>query len=121
MTLAQNLEVRPEDMVEYAPVTESRIGDAMQVGDICFAALDMSDNAGTNILIDHLGGPHIVTKFLRGIGDEVSRLDRRKPDLNTFAPGNPRDTTSPEAILDTLARLLVGDALSPASQAQLTA
>lgn len=120
MRLTDGLDVRAEDMVEYAPVTELRIGDTMQVGELCFAALDMSDNAAANILIDHLGGPQEVTAFMRQIGDDVSRLDRREPDLNRFETGDPRDTTSPAAVVDTLERLLVGDALSPSSRAQLT-
>jgi beta-lactamase class A len=82
----------------------------MTIGDLCFAALDMSDNTATNLLIDRIGGPEDVTAFLREIGDPISRLDRREPELNTFAPGDPRDTTTPEAMAATLETMLTGRA-----------
>jgi len=63
--------------------------------------------------------PQGVTAFLREIGDPVSRLDRREPEVNTFAPDDPRDTTTPEAMASTMEVLLTGDALSPQSRAQL--
>ncbi|ETX26958.1 class A beta-lactamase [Roseivivax isoporae] len=119
--LDEALPVRPEDMVDYAPVTENEVGGTMSVDDLCLAALDMSDNAATNIVIDRLGGPQEVTTFLRGIGDEVTRLDRKEPDVNTFDPADPRDTTTPEAMTRTLEALLAGDALSAGSRARLTA
>jgi len=79
----------------------------------------MSNNAATNIPIDRLVGPQDVTQFLRGIGDEVSRVDRWEPKLNTIASGDPRDTTSSAAMVDTLQRPLTGDPLSPSLRAQL--
>lgn len=119
LSLGEPLEIRQEDILEYAPVTETKVGETMPVGELCLAAIDMSDNTATNILIDHLGGPQEVTSFLQGIGDEVSRLDRREPELNTFAPGDPRDTSTPEAMVTTLDKMLLGDALSTKSRARL--
>ena len=49
----------------------------------------------------------------------VTRLDRRETELNEAIPGDPRDTTTPAAMLDDMRRLLLGDALSPASRRQL--
>jgi beta-lactamase class A len=119
LDLGETIEIAQEDILDYAPVTEGMVGSAMSVAELCFAALDMSDNTATNLLIDRLGGPQSVTDFLRKIGDEVSRLDRREPELNTFAPGDPRDTTTPSAMVATLQALLTGDALSLQSRAQL--
>jgi beta-lactamase class A len=51
----------------------------------------------------------------------VTRLDRTETSLNDAVPGDPRDTTSPRAMAANLQRLLLGDALSPASHEQLTA
>ncbi len=117
--LAEPLVIRAEDILDYAPVTETMVGNTMTVGALCHAALDMSDNTATNLLIDRIGGPPSVTTFLREIGDPISRVDRREPELNTFIPGDPRDTTSPDAMVSTMAALLIGDALSPTSRAQL--
>ncbi len=121
LDLDEPIGIEAADILEYAPVTESMVGETMTIGDLCLAALDMSDNTATNLLIDRLGGPQSVTDFLRAIGDPVSRLDRREPELNTFAPGDPRDTTTPDAMLSTMQALLMGDALTPQSRAQLTA
>lgn len=117
--LAEPIAISAADILDYAPVTEGMIGATMTVGDLCHAALDKSDNTATNLLIDRIGGPQSVTDFLRAIGDGVSRLDRREPEVNTFAPGDPRDTTSPAAMVSTMEVLLTGDALSLRSRAQL--
>ncbi|MET4129769.1 class A beta-lactamase [Roseovarius sp. MBR-6] len=120
LDLDEHIAIHPQDILEYAPVTRTMIGNTMTIGDLCFAALDMSDNTATNLLIDRIGGPEAVTAFMREIGDPISRLDRREPELNTFAPGDPRDTTTPEAMAATLETMLTGDALSARSRAQLT-
>jgi beta-lactamase class A len=119
LDLNERIEIGAEDILSYAPVAESKVGDTMTVRELCFAALDMSDNTATNLLIDRLGGPEAVTAFLRRIGDPISRLDRREPDVNTFSPGDPRDTTTPTAMVSTLETMLMGDALTPQSRMQL--
>ena len=116
LDLEERVEITPEDVLDYAPVTEPMVGDTMTIGELCFAALDMSDNTATNLLIDRLGGPEAVTTFLRRVGDGVSRLDRREPDVNTFSPGDPRDTTTPVAMVATLETMLDGDSLTPQSR-----
>lgn len=113
LALTETLPVRAEYVVGHAPVTQHRIGDTMTISDLCLAAVDQSDNGATNILFDRLGGPEHLTAFLRDIGDDVTRSDRTEPALNTFVPGDPRDTTSPAAMVRTLRMLLAGDALSP--------
>lgn len=120
LALDESIWIVPGDILDYAPVTQTMIGMTMTLDDLCFAALDMSDNTATNLLIDRIGGPEAVTSFLREIGDPISRLDRREPELNTFAPGDPRDTTTPAAMAATLETMLTGDALTAQSRAQLT-
>lgn len=117
--LTETLPVRAEDILEYAPVTEKRVGTEMSVADLCLAALDQSDNTATNILFDRLGGPEQLTAFLRSIGDDVTRSDRIEPELNMFSAGDPRDTTTPTAMIGTLRAILVGDGLSGPDQEQL--
>lgn len=120
IALGDPLNISAADILDYAPVTEAHVGGTMAVGDLCLAALDISDNTAANLLIARLGGPQEVTSFLRGIGDQVTRLDRTEPDLNLFDPADPRDTTSPAAMTATWQAMLLGDALSPAARAQLT-
>ncbi|WP_395321343.1 serine hydrolase [Variovorax sp. UC74_104] len=72
-----------------------------------------------NLLLKELGGPAAVTAFARGIGDQTFRLDRAEPELNTSIPGDPRDTTTPAAMSDSIQRLVLGDALGAAQRDQL--
>ncbi|WP_295807455.1 class A beta-lactamase [uncultured Nitratireductor sp.] len=121
LTLDEALPIRQFDIVSYSPVTQKHVGKTMSIGDLCLATLDISDNAAANLLIGRQGGPEAVTAFLRRIGDPISRLDRLEPKLNTFEPGDPRDTTTPEAMVETWETLLLGDALTSASRAKLAA
>ncbi len=85
------------------------------------AAVKASDNAAANLLLPFVGGPAGVTSFLRGLGDPVTRLDRDEPSMNENLLGDPRDTTSPRAMVGTLRAVLVGSVLSDASRVRLTA
>ncbi|UUP16335.1 class A beta-lactamase [Nitratireductor thuwali] len=108
------------DLVTYSPVTELRAaGEGMTVGELCQAATAMSDNTAANLVLDSIGGPQGFTRFMRSIGDEATRLDRWEPALNEAIPGDPRDTTSPNAIMESLRKLVLGTALSPGSRGQL--
>ena len=110
------------DLLSYAPVAKEHAKEgSMTVGALCAAAVEVSDNTAANLLLRTLGGPAGFTRFLRSLGDEVTRLDRDEPTLNTNEPGDARDTTTPDAMLATMNALLLGDALSPASRLQLQA
>lgn len=109
------------DLVTYSPITEKHVADGMTVGALCEAAIALSDNTAGNLLLGSFGGPRALTAFARALGDPVTRLDRTETSLNTAIPGDPRDTTSPDAMLGDMRRLLLGDALSAASRAQLIA
>lgn len=109
------------DLLPVSPVTKARLGEgAMPVADLCEAAITRSDNAAANLLLASFGGPAALTAWLRSLGDSVTRLDRIEPDLNEARPGDPRDTTTPNAMAATLGRLVLGDVLSPASRKLLT-
>lgn len=102
-------------------VTGTRIESGMSVSELCDAAITRSDNAAGNELLKLLGGPQALTQFLRSIGDQVSRLDRWEPQLNTAIPGDERDTTTPAAIAADYRALTVGDALAAPERERLTA
>ena len=109
-----------EDLVVYSPITKNHVGgDGMSLAELCDAALTYSDNTAGNLLLAILGGPSAVTAYARSIGDTVSRLDRTEPELNEAAPGDVRDTTSPQAMLVDLDALLLGNALSNPSRKRL--
>jgi beta-lactamase class A len=44
--------------------------------------MTVSDNTAGNLLLANLGGPAGLTAYVRSIGDEITRLDRLKPELN---------------------------------------
>lgn len=116
LSLEETIKIRKDAILDYAPVTEKRIGQSLSVGDLCLATLDLSDNTAANLLIELLGGPQAVTNYLRGIGDDVTRLDRMEPELNNFNADDPRDTTSPEAMVSSWKKVLTGDTLSSNSR-----
>jgi beta-lactamase class A len=101
----------PSDVVENSPVTSVTIRNGLTVAQLCEAAITRSDNTAANVLLRELGGPHVITGFARSLGDHLTRLDRWEPALNEATPGDERDTTSPRAIGDLYAALIVGRAL----------
>ncbi len=110
------------DLVTYSPVTEKRVGGSgMSLSELCEATVTWSDNGAANLIMKTLGGPESVTAFFRKLGDRETRLDRWEPELNTALPGDPRDTTTPQAMLATVQRIVLGDALSPIARQQMTA
>ncbi len=108
------------DLLAYAPVTTAHVAEGgLTVGELCAAAVEVSDNTAANLLLRAFGGPAAVTAFLRTLGDPLTRLDRTEPALNEARPGDPRDTTTPAAMVGSLQALLLGPALKPESRARL--
>ena len=109
-------------LLGHAPVTRAHVSEGgMTLGALAAAAASYSDNTAANLLLANLGGPAGVTAYMRGLGDTVTRLDRPEPAANTCIPGDPRDTTSPSAMLADLQTLALGHALSEASRTRLIA
>ena len=117
--LDRPIAVSAADLVPHAPIVERRVGGTMTVDELCEAAMTRSDNAAANLLLETVGGPEGLTARLRAWGDGVTRVDRFETALNDVAPGDPRDRTTPEAMLGHLRHLLLGDTLSDASHTRL--
>jgi beta-lactamase class A len=121
-SLSRRVAYSKDDLVTYSPVTEKHAGsEGMTIAEICDAAITLSDNTAGNLLLDSFGGPAGLTAYLRSLGDPVTRLDRREIELNEAIPGDPRDTTSPLAMAETLRKIILGDTLSTPSREQLIA
>lgn len=101
-----------DDLVTYSPVTERHVEAGLPLRDVALAAAQDSDNTAANLLLDELGGPVGLQRWLRGLGDDTTRTDRREPALNEVAPGDERDTSTPRALAASLQAVLVGDALA---------
>jgi beta-lactamase class A len=119
--LSRRIAVQASDIVPYSPATQPRVGGLpMTMAELCEATVTLSDNAAGNLLLKSFGGPQGLTAYARSLGDEFTRLDRFEPDLNEATPGDPRDTTTPDAMLKTMQKIVLGRALTPASREQIT-
>lgn len=117
--LDDRLPIRREDMLNNAPFSETRIGGSASLAEMAEAMCVLSDNPAANLALARIGGPAALTRWLRSIGDATTRLDRNEPEMNNETPGDPRDTTTPAAMLATARALVEGRALSPAARARL--
>jgi beta-lactamase class A len=119
--LGRRLPYGAPDLLEYAPYAREHVAEgALTVDSLCRAAVEVSDNTAANLLLKFQGGPVALTSYLRSIGDAETRLDRIEPALNSNEAGDPRDTSTPRAMLETQRKLLLGDALSDGSRIRLT-
>ncbi len=121
-SLSRRIVYQQDVLLPYAPVTRNHVGGGgLSVGELCAAAVTLSDNTAANLLLDSFGGPPALTAYLRSLGDGVTRLDRTEPTLNEATPGDPRDTTTPVAMAETLRKIVLGSTLSAASREALVA
>jgi len=121
LRLDQPIVYRKDKLVSYSPETAKHVGPpGMPLAAICAAGVTLSDNTAGNLMLEAVGGPAGLTAWLRSTGDAVTRLDRWETALNDYHPGDPRDTTTPAAMAETLQHLLLGPVLSSASRRQLT-
>ena len=118
VSLDTRVPIAEKDLLSYAPVARRHVGKDLSVRDLCRGTLTTSDNTAANLLLGVNGGPLALTAFLRAQGDAVTRNDRYEPEMNRFAKGDPRDTTSPATMAASLARFAVGNGLSAASRLQ---
>lgn len=99
------------DLLSYAPITSRFVDTGMTVRELVDAAMRFSDNTAANLLVERVGGPDAVERYLRGTGDRTTNVDRLEPDLNEATPGDPRDTTTPAQFATDLRKVLLGSTL----------
>lgn len=115
----KQVEIKKSDLVNYNPITEKHLNTGMTLSELSAAALQYSDNTAMNKVLIELGGPAKVTAFARSLGDNVFRLDRNEPALNSAIPGDERDTSSPLAMASSLNTLTLGHSLAHPQRTQL--
>ena len=99
-----------KDLLDYAPTTTANLSKGqMAIGELCAAAVSLSDNPAANLLLPLMGGPAGLTAFVRGLGDTVTRFDRTEPSLNSNIDGDEKDTTTPEAMSNLLRTIFSWD------------
>jgi beta-lactamase class A len=119
--MSERLPVTKGDMLFHAPFTETRIGGSASLLELAEAMCSHSDNPAANIGLKHVGGPAALTAWLRRTGDTITRIDRYEPEMNNETPGDPRDKTTPAAMLATSRALVEGRILSAPARIQLFA
>jgi beta-lactamase class A len=121
-SLERTLPIARADVLPNSPDVEAKLAanaDVMSIRELCAAVVTQSDNAAANVLLKGIGGPAALTSFVRSIGDEVTRMDRFETDLNGNTPGDPRDTTTPRTMVETLLTIFTQDVISVSSRALL--
>ena len=121
LRLGAQIHYTQADLLEYAPVTRANVARGwMTIEALCAAAVEQSDNTAANLLLAQIGGPAGLTTFVRAHGDRVTRFDRTEPELNIVVAGDVRDTSTPDAMVGDMQRLLLSDAaLTQGSRAKL--
>ena len=119
-SLDRAIPIAAADIVSNSPVSLRHVGSTATVGELAEATVIYSDNTAANLLLPAVGGPAGFTAFLRRIGDPVTRLDRFETIMSEATPGDPRDTTTPDAMAANFERLVLGKVLTPASRERLT-
>lgn len=111
----RGIEIQP-----YSPVINALTdGQSISLRQLCSAAVSLGDNTASNMLLDLIAGPAGLTQYLRDHGDTLTRLDRYEVELNANTPGDIRDTTTPQAMVQSLRRALESEDLSEDSRARL--
>lgn len=120
LSLAEKIPYTATALLPHSPVTQAHLKDGgMSIDALCAAAVEESDNGATDLLLKRVGGPAQVTAYARSLGDSVTRLDRTEPRLNDNLPGDPRDTTTPNAMIKSMKTVWLGNVLQPRSREKL--
>lgn len=121
-SLSRRLPYGRADLLPNSPVTQRHVQQgAMTLGALCHATVTQSDNTAVQLILPTLGGPAGLTAWLRGVGDNTTRVDRNEPDMNAWDPTRQWDTSTPAAMAATMATLLLGTTLPAPQRAQLVA
>ncbi len=95
------------EILDYAPETKKHAGRTMPLFDLCAAAMAWSDNTAANLILNASGRPCRARRLLCGLWAMTSDADRseRARCSTIISPGDPRDTTTPNAMLRDLRSL----------------
>jgi beta-lactamase class A len=103
-----------KDLLFASPVTKAGVGQgALSVEILCQAMVEASDNTAV-LLMTSVGSPEGLTRFVRSLDDAITRIDRFEPESNQS--NDVLDTTTPQAIVGSVRKILLGDVLSGKSR-----
>ena len=110
-----------DEVVDHSPVTGEHVGSGLPLREVAQAAITVSDNTAANVLLERLGGPAGLEEDLRALGDTATEVENGEPAVNDIVPGDPADTSTPEAMAGTLRAYAVGGALDDADRERFAA
>ncbi|AOX21554.1 hypothetical protein A0U90_13745 (plasmid) [Kozakia baliensis] len=112
--------IRASSIVGHSDQTKPFVGAAITLETLCLWMMSTSDNGAANTLLDVIGGPYVLTAWLRSLGDTTTRQDTYEPGP-TEGSIDPRNTTTPDAMLALTQKIWLGSVLSPRSRETLLA
>jgi beta-lactamase class A len=118
--LEEAVPIDAADIVSHSPATAPHVGATMTLRELAAAAVQQSDNAAANLVMERLGGPTAFDSMLEQLGDTVTDVARLEPALNEATPGDTRDTTTPRAFANNLRAYMLGGTLSADEVGTLT-
>jgi len=140
LTKVDRRDLRLTDVIHLAPADArpgmgDGLGDHMPptgldktVRELLEAMLEESDNTACDALLSRVGGPLGVTAQLQLLGVAGMHVDRSELELGQDSERegdafsrDPRDQTTPEAMVGLFRKILAGEALTPGSTAHLLA
>ena len=124
LRLAQNVTVRPEDLVPerlHSPLRDNnRQGGVFTLRELIRLMISESDGTASDVLLGLAGGPEKVRAYLRGLGVDGVNVETTE---RAMAQGDEqvqyRNSATPESMLVLLRALQEGRGLSRASRALL--
>lgn len=126
LTVKDKITVRRSDLVAlHSPIKDSIRGKKsdFSIANLITRAVCDSDNTACDVLIRRAGGPAAVTAILKEAGIEGVRIDRPEGTLQPESLqikkflSDPRDTATPQGMVDLLEKLYGGTLLSKHSRA----
>jgi beta-lactamase class A len=117
-SLGRMIPYSEKDLIFTSPVTKANLTKgAMSIEALCEAVVEVSDNTAAVLLMRSADGPPGLTKFIRSLGDTITRSDRYEPHSNQYS--GVLDTTTPRAITTSARQILLGNVLTPQSRQKL--
>lgn len=100
------------DAAGFSPATTEHLDDGLTLEQLAEAAVRQSDNTALNLVLEAVGGPDALQRFLRGLGDPTTVVTADEPELNTVTEGSDANTTTPAAFTAALEAQLQDEAVA---------
>jgi beta-lactamase class A len=118
LSLTQRFTVRADQVVGGAGVLQGQVGRSLTLMSLLETTLTYSDNTGSNMLIDAVGGLDVVNATMADLGFQHTHMRRLLMDVRAQARGL-ENTTSAADLSEMLLRVRSGELISPEASADM--